>query len=476
MPPEVLSFWNAFLQVVETPILKLGSEPISVRWLFQVILLLVLVAILARFFKGVLKNQVLPRFGLDLGNREAISTVVSGAGGALGYIVVLQAVGINLDSLAVIIGGLGVGIGFGLQDVTRNLISGLTLLIERKVRVGDFVEIENISGYVQEVSMRATVIQTFNGSNVVVPNTYLADSPVLNWYYETHRGRIDIPIGVAYGTDPVLVTEVLLNIAYSEPEVLSQPAPKVIFREFGDSALNFELWVWTDAIERRIFIKSSLNFKIDYYFRQHNISIPFPQRDLWIHNLPPKECQPETEPAQPVALAPVTPSLKHLLKQVSYFSCMNDLQLRFLIEAGYRKHLQANEILFEAQEFTTNFYIVLKGQMAAVYEHDGELKQMLTFNVGDHFGELPLMLGVACPTTMMATTDTVLFVLPREGFEQLLTQHPYLADDIAVAIAQRQDIIAQHQDALRQLQSTGKSSAGDWIRDRLQKLLGWSTS
>jgi len=240
MPPEVITVWTGIVQIVETPIFQLGSESISIRWIFQVILLLVLVAILARFFKGVLKNQLLPRLGLDLGNREAISTVVSGAGGALGYIVVLQAVGINLDSLAVIIGGLGVGIGFGLQDVTRNLISGFTLLIERKVRVGDFVEIENISGYVQEVSMRATVIQTFNGSNVVVPNTYLADSPVLNWYYETHRGRIDIPIGVAYGSDPVLVTEVLLNIAYSEPEVLSQPAPKVIFREFGDSALHFE--------------------------------------------------------------------------------------------------------------------------------------------------------------------------------------------------------------------------------------------
>ena len=472
MPPEVITVWTGIVQIVETPIFQLGSESISIRWIFQVILLLVLVAILARFFKGVLKNQLLPRLGLDLGNREAISTVVSGAGGALGYIVVLQAVGINLDSLAVIIGGLGVGIGFGLQDVTRNLISGFTLLIERKVRVGDFVEIENISGYVQEVSMRATVIQTFNGSNVVVPNTYLADSPVLNWYYETHRGRIDIPIGVAYGSDPVLVTEVLLNIAYSEPEVLSQPAPKVIFREFGDSALHFELWVWTDAIERRIFIKSSLNFKIDYYFRQHNISIPFPQRDLWIRNGT-VALQGETAATQPRVLAPMTPSLKDLLKEVSYFSCMNDLQLRFLIEAGYRKHLQANEILFQAQEFTTNFYIVLKGQMAAVYEQDGELKQMFTLNEGDHFGELPLMLGIACPTTMMAVTDTVLFVLPREGFEQLLRQHPYLADDIAGAIAQRQDVIAQHQEALRQPSPSGTNGPGDWIRDRLQKLLGW---
>ncbi len=469
MPPEVVNLWNALVQVVEAPIFLLGGEPISIRWIFQVILLLILVAILARFFKAVLKNQLLPRLGLDLGNREAISTVVSGAGGALGYIVVLQAVGINLDSLAVIIGGLGVGIGFGLQDVTRNLISGLTLLIERKVRVGDFVEIEHISGYVQEVSMRATVIQTFNGSNVVVPNTYLADSPVLNWYYETHRGRIDLPIGVAYGTDPVLVTEVLLNIAYSEPDVLSQPAPKVIFREFGDSALIFELWVWTDAIERRILIKSSLNFKIDYYFRQHNISIPFPQRDLWIRNAEVQVLQGATADPEPRG----TPSLKQLLKEVSYFRCMNDLQLRFLIEAGYRKHLQANEILLRAQEFTTNFYIVLKGQMAAVYEQDGELKQMLTFNEGDHFGELPLMLGIACPTTMMAVTDTVLFVLPQEGFQQLLQQHPSLADDIAVAIAQRQDIIAQHQEALQQPTPAGTSGAGDWIRDRLQKLLGW---
>ncbi|MFN4279484.1 mechanosensitive ion channel domain-containing protein [Thermosynechococcus sp.] len=396
-------------------------------------------------------------------------------GGALGYIIVLQAVGINLDSLAVILGGLGVGIGFGLQDVTRNLISGLTLLIERKVRVGDFVEIENISGYVQEVSMRATVIQTFNGSNVVVPNTYLADSPVLNWYYETHRGRIDIPIGVAYGTDPVLVTEVLLNIAHSEPEVLREPAPRVIFREFGDSALQFELWVWTDAIERRVFIKSSLNFKIDYYFRQHNIAIPFPQRDIWIRNASALSSPAEPTEAVGISLAPATPSLKSLLQQVSYFQCMNDLQLRFLIEAGYRKHLAAREILFRAQEPVSNFYIVLQGQVAAVYEENGELKPMMTFNPGDHFGELPLMLGVACPTTMMAMTDTVLFVLPREGFEQLLKEHPSLAEDIAVAIARRQDVLAQHQRELQQLsrQEQDQSRPISWIRDRLQKLLNW---
>ncbi|QSF48894.1 MULTISPECIES: mechanosensitive ion channel domain-containing protein [unclassified Thermosynechococcus] len=475
MPSQVIELWSSFVSIADAPLFRLGRETISLRWLFQVVLLLILVAILARFFKGVLKNQLLPRLGLDLGNREAISTVMSGAGGALGYIIVLQAVGINLDSLAVIIGGLGVGIGFGLQDVTRNLISGLTLLIERKVRVGDFVEIENISGYVQEVSMRATVIQTFNGSNVVVPNTYLADSPVLNWYYETHRGRIDIPIGVAYGTDPVLVTEVLLNIAHSEPDVLREPAPRVIFREFGDSALKFELWVWTDAIERRVFIKSSLNFKIDYYFRQHNISIPFPQRDIWIRNAP--ALSPLSEPAETVGmpLAPATPSLKSLLQQVSYFQCMNDLQLRFLIESGYRKHLAAKEILFRAQEAISNFYIVLQGQMAAVYEENGELKPMMTFNPGEHFGELPLMLGVACPTTMMAMTDTVLFVLPREGFEQLLKEHPSLADDIAVAIARRQDVLAQHQQELQQLsrQEADQSRPINWIRDRLQKLLSW---
>ncbi|RMH65868.1 MAG: mechanosensitive ion channel protein MscS [Cyanobacteria bacterium J003] len=475
MPSQVIQLWSSLISILDTPLFRLGRETISLRWLFQVVLLLILVAILARFFKGVLKNQLLPRLGLDLGNREAISTVISGAGGALGYIIVLQAVGINLDSLAVIIGGLGVGIGFGLQDVTRNLISGLTLLIERKVRVGDFVEIENISGYVQEVSMRATVIQTFNGSNVVVPNTYLAVSPVLNWYYETHRGRIDIPIGVAYGTDPVLVTEVLLNIAHSEPDILKEPAPRVIFREFGDSALKFELWVWTETIERRVFIKSSLNFKIDYYFRQHNISIPFPQRDLWIRNAPTLSVTSEPAGTVGMPLAPATPSLRSLLRQVSYFQCMNDLQLRFLIESGYRKHLRAKEILFRAQEPISNFYIVLQGQMAAVYEEDGELKPMMRFNPGEHFGELPLMLGVACPTTMMAMTDTVLFVLPREGFEQLLKEHPFLAEDIAVAIARRQDVLAQHQQELQELsrQESDPSRPMNWIRDRLQKLLSW---
>jgi len=142
------------------------------------------------------------------------------------------------------LGGLGIGVGFGLQEITKNLISGLTLLVEGKLQVGDYIEFDGLLGYIQEISIRSTVIRTFDGVDVVVPNSNLTSNRVLNWSYKSLTGKIRLSIGVAYDSDPVLVTETLLNSAYTESAVLHEPPPRVIFKGFGDSSLEFELWAW----------------------------------------------------------------------------------------------------------------------------------------------------------------------------------------------------------------------------------------
>ena len=253
------------------PLFKLGQESVTLWWLIQVFGLLIIVSLFARSLKRFLKNFLLLKLKFNEGNREVISLLVSLGMGILGFILVLQAMGIQLASFAFIIGGFGIGIGFGLQELTKNLVSGLTILGEGKLKVGDLIEFNNKMGYIREISIRSTVIRTFKGSDLVVPNTELTSGSVENWNYDNCQGRIEIPITVAYESDPVLVTEMLLESACMEKSVLRNPPPKVIFKGFGEHALNFELWVWVEKIHQRLFILSSLNFIIQYNFQQRGI-------------------------------------------------------------------------------------------------------------------------------------------------------------------------------------------------------------
>ncbi|NEQ99102.1 MAG: mechanosensitive ion channel [Cyanothece sp. SIO2G6] len=473
-------------QIFQRSLFELGGQPISLWWIIKLLLAWVAVGIITRLIKHFLKYQLLSRLRIGGGNREAIATLISIACGAFGYLIVLQATGIDLSSLAVIIGGLGVGIGFGLQDVTKNLLSGLTVLIEQKLRVGDFIEFDEVEGFIEEISIRSTVIRTLEGGELIIPNSQLAEERVTNWNYRDRHGRIEIEVGVAYGTDPVLVTETLLEAAYSLPEVLMEPTPKVIFVGFGDSSLNFKLWTWIDCIDRRALIQSNLTFTVEYYLRQRHITIPFPQLDLWMrsphsstdaiansaqsHSSRPAMASPATNKQQSQLAHQDT--LRHWLSQVSYFQNFNELQLRSLIEMGFRKHLVTSEILFRQGEKAQEFCIVLSGAIAAVLEGEYQEKQIFAFTSGQYFGELPLMLGVPYPTTMKAIANTVLFVINQKGFEKLLHDYPVLAEDISQELAQRREALAGYQ---AELQAIGMNTVTDgnlaaWFQQRLKQL------
>ena len=241
--------------IFTTPLFYLGGQSISLLWILKILGLLIFVSILARIIKRLLKYRILLSLGISDSNREAISTLISFTLAALGYFIVIQTMGINLASLAVVIGGLGVGIGFGFQDLTRNLISGLTILGERKLKAGDLIEFHDQLGYIREISIRSTVIQTLQGSELIIPNTELTNSVVVNWNYDNCQGRINLEVGVAYGSDLLVVTDILLNSAMMVKEVLDLPAPQVIFSGFGDNALNFVLWAWIDRMDRALIIK-----------------------------------------------------------------------------------------------------------------------------------------------------------------------------------------------------------------------------
>ncbi|MCT7962287.1 mechanosensitive ion channel [Laspinema sp. D1] len=466
-----------------TPI-PLGNYSVSISAMLQLIIWVCIVLFLSRALKKFLKYRLLVKLGIDEGNREAMATIISYSSSMLGLIIVLQSTGFNLGSLLVIAGGLGVGIGFGLQEVTRNFISGLTLLIERKLKVGDFIEFDGMSGYVKEVSLRSTLIRTRDGGDVVVPNSKLVENKVLNWSYDSFHARIQIPVGVAYNSDTVLVTETLLNAAYMEPAVLHDPPPKVLFKNFGDNALNFELWVWVNRIDREPFIRSSLNFIIEYNLRQNHITVPFPQRDLWIRNgedlsrLGRKNFQqnghrPEmiTEPVA-VATSNKPLSLKDLLRQVTYFQNFTDLELRQLIEIGHRKRLYPSQVLFQEGDPGDAFYIVLSGSVEVFVEKIN--KHLTNLGAGKFFGELSLMLGIPRTASVRALEETILFTIHHNAFQSILREHPELAEEIVQELCKHQEELAQRQ---QQLRTMGLLDATEddknpvvWVRKRLQNL------
>jgi potassium-dependent mechanosensitive channel len=468
---EILHFFNASI--------SLGETAISLRDIFQIIVAIFLFFFFCRFLKNFLKNKILIKFGIDEGNREAISTLVSYGVGTFGLIVVLHAIGLKLDSLAVIVGGLGVGIGFGLQNMAKDFISGFTLLLERKIKVGDFVELEGLSGYIKEVALRSTLIRTRNGGDVVVPNGHLIDKQILNWTLDSYVARIEIPINVSYGSDPLLVTETLLNAAYLEQAVLSEPPPKVMFLGFGEYALNFELWVWVNRIDLDPHIRSSLNFNIEYNFRISGLSFPVPQQELWVKNY--EFLEPFVDSKKAIATQlnrtqiQVPPdrvmSLRKLLQQVTYFANFSELQLRQLIEVGFRRRLATSDILFRENDPGDAFYIVLSGSVEVFVEKLN--KQLAILPAGKFFGELALMLGIPRTASVRALEDTMLFVINRTGFQKLLQENYEVYESLIRELEKCQVELAERREELIRLGLIDENDDINpiaWMRKRLKSL------
>lgn len=225
------------------------------------------------------------RTRLDIGIQHAITTITTYLIILFALIILLQTAGIDLTTLNVLVGALGIGVGFGLQNIVNNFISGLIILLERSIKIGDRIEVGNIEGDVVKIGGRSTTILTNDNISVIVPNSKFIIENVVNWSHNERTVRFRIPVSVAYGSDTKLVEKTLLEVAKENPDVLENPEPAVRFIEFGDSGLLFELRAWTmTLIHKKGKLISSLNFAINDKFRERNIEIPFPQRDIHIRS------------------------------------------------------------------------------------------------------------------------------------------------------------------------------------------------
>lgn len=243
----------------------------------------------SRWLNNQFDRRLLIHSRLDHGAREAMTTI----GGYIGFIIAiligLSAAGVNFANIAIVAGALSVGIGFGLQNIVNNFVSGLILLFERPIKTGDWIAVGGTEGFVKQISVRSTRIQTFDRADVIVPNSELISQQVTNRTLHDAFGRVTVPVGVAYGSDTELVRKLLLQIANDHPEVVKTgdvPPPMVMFQAFGDSTLNFELRCIIRNISLFLVVSSDLNFAIDKLFREHKVEIAFPQRDIWIRGWP----------------------------------------------------------------------------------------------------------------------------------------------------------------------------------------------
>ncbi len=237
------------------------------------------------FVRSILETRVFPRTEWDLGIRYTITTIFQYMIVVLGILIGLSILGFPLANLALIVGALGVGVGLGLQDIVGNFVSGLVLLFERPIKVGDMLVIDGQWGEVKQIRMRSTVFQTFDRCSLIIPNSQLTSQRVLNW---THEGRgptrLQLKVGVSYDSDVNLVTRLLLDVCAQNPRIMEDPPPQVFIQAFGESSLDFNLWFFVRTPEDRIPATHEINQAIYETFREHGIRIPFPQRDIHIRN------------------------------------------------------------------------------------------------------------------------------------------------------------------------------------------------
>jgi small-conductance mechanosensitive channel len=284
---NVSDFIQQIISFLNVPLFSLGGSTITIWVIIYLVIIMILLVYVTAKLKNLIIHKLLAKSSIEIGVRVAVASLVRYIILFIGFIVILQTAGIDLSSITVLFGALGVGIGFGLQNITNNFVSGLIILIERPIKVGDRIEVTGITGDVVKISMRATTIITNDNISIIIPNSEFVSSTVINWSHTDRDVRFNFPIGVAYKEDPQNIKKLLLQVANDNKGVLKKPRPDVLFDEYADSAMVFNLRVWTrEYIDRPGILKSQLYYEIHKKFKENDVEIPFPQHDIHIKEEP----------------------------------------------------------------------------------------------------------------------------------------------------------------------------------------------
>lgn len=267
-------------EIISFPIFTLNQTPITLTSIFLFIVIIILFAIFSRLLRKKILKTIFQKLKIDIGIQFTLLRITQYIIVSIGIIVAFQFVGIDLSGLAVILGFLSVGIGFGLQNITSNFIAGLILLFERPIKVGDRVTVADKEGDVLNINIRSTTIRSLTNISIIVPNSEFISSSVINWSHGDPKIRIDLDVGVSYNSDIDVVLKALMEVASENKETLTIPKPEVHFVNFGDSSWNMRMRVWINDPKRFYYVRSDLNIAIVKKFKQLGVEIPFPQRDV----------------------------------------------------------------------------------------------------------------------------------------------------------------------------------------------------
>jgi small-conductance mechanosensitive channel len=271
-------------QIFQYKLFEINRTPVTPSSVIMFVIVITVFFLFSRLLQRVLKNKILTRFRIDQGTQYTLFRISHYIIMIIGCLFAFQFVGIDLSGLAVIVGLLSVGIGFGLQNVTSNFISGLILLFERPIKIGDRITVGHTEGDVIAINMRSTTIRSLNNISIIVPNTEFISSQVINWSHGDPKVRLVVQVGVSYNSDLDAVIQALREVAEESPHVLKNPEPDVLLSGFGDSSWNMELRVWLQDPKNYYPIRSEINCAIVHKFRQYGIEIPYPQRDLHVRS------------------------------------------------------------------------------------------------------------------------------------------------------------------------------------------------
>jgi small-conductance mechanosensitive channel len=271
---------------IATASVSAGDVTITLNAILAALAVVALTWIVTKLVRFALDHEVLPRLDLRAGVPVAISTIVGYVLVVAGAVLALAALGIDLTKVTLLAGALGVGVGLGLQSVVNNFASGLILMLERPINVGDQIDLGGIVGEVKRIGVRSSTIRTFQGAEVIVPNSDLASKQVTNWTLSDRARRYEIDVGVAYGSDPQRVLRLLEAAAADVPEVQKTPAPRALFTGFGDSSLDFRLFAWVESVDVGLQAQNGLRTAVLRALAEAEIAIPYPQRDLHIRYSP----------------------------------------------------------------------------------------------------------------------------------------------------------------------------------------------
>ena len=267
--------------------IKIGTISFALGGIVLFFFVIWLSIVISKMVRIILEEDILKRLNLAKGVPHTIAMMVRYTLIIAGFFIAVSAVGMPLDSLTVLFGAFGVGIGFGLQNIFNNLVSGLILLFERPIQIGDTIEVGQLLGNVKSIGIRSSNVRTFDGAEVIVPNGQLISNEVVNWTLSDQRRRIEVVAGVAYGSDPHKVKELFLKVLADHPDIIDDPAPSVLFKDLGSSSLDFRLLFWTSNYDEWIRIRSDIFFGVHDILKKEGIEIPFPQQDLHLRSVDP---------------------------------------------------------------------------------------------------------------------------------------------------------------------------------------------